>query len=169
MRAVPVLAPGPKHSQQHGTHGPTAVGLAVPGASWSTGPWYGARSRQGDCSWRSPAPSPVPVATLLMSDYTYIGGVSTDLAASWATCFDPVWTCFGLLCGLKIYFQLKGVGAEGREGDSCTGAVPEGFLLPGPNKVSLPLALTSILIHINSWHYICTCDLTQTAHTFTKH
>lgn len=89
-RAMSVPVPGPQHSWWCGQTEHRAV-------TWCCG-------RQGDCSWRIPAPPSVPAASLLTQNYT---GVSTDLAASWATCFDPAWICFGLLCDSNIYFQLK--------------------------------------------------------------
>lgn len=112
--------------------------------------------RQGDCSWRSPAPPSVPAATLLTQDYN---GVSTDLAASWATCSDPAWICFGLLCDTNIYFQLKRGEVKEKEERWLFGADPKGFLLPLQNRTSLAPEFTGAKIHINFWYCICNSDL----------
>lgn len=141
-RAVPVPDPGSQHSWWYGKPELRAMTR-----------WYG---RQGDCSWSSPAPTSEPAATLQTQDYT---GVSTDLAASWATCFPPAWICFGLLCDSNTYFQLERGEVKEEEGRWLFGADPKGFLLPVQHRASLTPEFTRVTIYINFWHCLCNSDL----------
>lgn len=143
-RAVPVSVPGPQHSWQCGQPEHRA-------GTWCCG-------RQSDCSWRSPAPPSAPAATLLTQDYT---GVSTDLAASWATCFDPAWICFGLFCDSNIYFQLKRGGDEGGGRHMVVRAWSWGFSSPSEKQI-----LSNTWIHYcHNSHQVLTLHAQQYLHT----